>query len=155
MSSEKLKAIKKVLEVKKRLEDCQTSEFDLLGEALTVINFLEEENNGLQDENYKLNQDLAQCENGYKLELHTARYQLFTVGEDLQRAEDKIDNLYRVLCNLRVQSRNEVVTRLRQLGERLKCKVLPFRCEGYAVHPFFFEIDKIVEEFIESYERKN
>ena len=45
MNSEKVK------EIKKRLEYCQTSKFDLLGEALTIINELEETNKRLKQSN--------------------------------------------------------------------------------------------------------
>lgn len=41
----------KVKDIKKRLEYCQTGKFDLLGEALTLINELEETNKNLKQSN--------------------------------------------------------------------------------------------------------
>ena len=49
----------KVKEIKKRLEYCQTIKFDLLGEALIIINELESENKSLQDLCNKTYEDLT------------------------------------------------------------------------------------------------
>lgn len=94
--------------IKKALKNCQKNNCldcpyfidekrcranDLLLDAITLINELESENERLKNKNYQLEQDLGQCENGYKLELHTARYQLHSANEDLKKAEKRIAEL--------------------------------------------------------------
>lgn len=54
MNSEEIKE-----NIKERLKYCQTSKFDLLGEALTLINELESENKSLQDLCNKTYEDLT------------------------------------------------------------------------------------------------
>lgn len=98
MESEKVKDIKKALEcwqesVMLSTDENYVSHKVYNREILDYINELESENERLQNKNYKLEQNLGQCENGYKLELHTARFQLHTALEDLKKAQDRITEL--------------------------------------------------------------
>lgn len=45
----------------------------------------------LKDEKYKVEQNLKQCENGYELELHTARFELREARKELEKFEDMRD----------------------------------------------------------------
>lgn len=73
---------------------CRVAELAIENQQLKDrIAELESENERLENKNYQLEQDLGQCENGYKLELHTARYQLHSANEDLKKAEKRIAEL--------------------------------------------------------------
>lgn len=47
----------------------------------------------LTEENYKLQQNLAQCENGYELELHTARYESQQLKDKNTELQKQVDDL--------------------------------------------------------------
>jgi chromosome segregation ATPase len=142
MESEKVKKIKKALECcvdsikygcegcpyHKSSSDCQEL---LVWDMEDYINDLESENERLQNKNYQLEQDLGQCENGYKLELHTARYQLNSANEDLRKAEKRIAELEKEIEENAFYSKGyaqgikntyEVIIpdKLKQFAERLK-----------------------------------
>lgn len=139
MNSEIVKEIKENLQdelfIATKFEDTlrRISTRDLQ-KILTLINELESETERLQKKNYQLEQDLGQCENGYKLELHTARYQMQSVNENLKKAQDRIAELekenkdyYDRLNNLQtyIDNHEEIWkgntnNALKQFAERLK-----------------------------------
>ena len=93
MESEKVKEIKKALEDNATrehynslwyMDDCKCITV-FYADILTLINELESENERLENENYKLEQNLGQCENGYELELHTARCQVYFMEETVEK----------------------------------------------------------------------
>ena len=148
----------KVKEIKKKLQEeifIATSFGDILRKVetkdlqdyLTLINELE-------SENYKLEQNLGQCENGYKLELHTARYQLHSIKEDLKKAEKRIAELEKgneALSFAVKQGFNDCQKKtLKQFTERLKEK-LKDNVNGANVD-YYVEcarfIDETLKEFI-------
>ena len=159
----------KVKEIKKALENCQKNNCldcpyfidekncranDLLLDTLTLINELESENERLKNKNYQLEQDLGQCENGYKLELHTARYQLHSANEDLKKAQDRIAELEKEIEENAFYSKGyaqgikntyEVVIpdKLKQFAKMLKEKIFDL---GNIVNEN--DIDETLKEFI-------
>jgi predicted RNase H-like nuclease (RuvC/YqgF family) len=179
MESEKMKEIKKALECCSTLMDknatseeqdnaCNNCPYQVNGrcswvldkDALELINELESENERLQNKNYQLEQDLGQCENGYKLELHTARYQLHSANEDLRKAEKRIAELEKEIEENAfyakgyaqgIKNTYEVVIpdKLKQFAERLKKKAYPFPCAigvEYAIP--YCKVDETLKEFI-------
>ena len=128
---------------------------------------LESENERLQKKNYQLEQDLGQCENRYKLELHTARYQMQSVNENLKKAQDRIAELEFELSKKRLEinalkcgkeiaegvievvEKEETKLSLKQFAKRLK-KVIHERdyVEGYAYLGICEEIDETLKEFL-------
>ena len=166
MNSEKVKEIKKALEncQKNNCVDCpyfidekRCRANDLLLDTITLINEFESENERLENKNYQLEQDLGQCENGYKLELHTARCQLHSANEDLKKNQKRIaelekvyDRQVRIINDLNIEVVKEQ-EKLPKFAERLKekCK------ERYMLlhnHTCFgdieFEINETLKEFI-------
>ena len=87
----------KVIEIKEKLQEelfIANSFGDKLrkiptGELQNILILIDE----FESEYYQLKQNLGQCENGYKLELHTARYQLYSANEALKKAQDRISEL--------------------------------------------------------------
>jgi hypothetical protein len=54
----------------------------------------------LKDEKYKVEQNLKQCENGYELELHTARFDMRMNRERNAELQKQVDELTIVNANL-------------------------------------------------------
>lgn len=94
MNSEKVK------EIKKRLKYCQTSKFDLLGEALTLINELESENERLNKSDTSKEESSIEYYNLYK---------------DLKRKNKDLNEL----CELQRVSISESFVRENQLKDRI------------------------------------
>ena len=145
MNSEKVKEIKKVLEEGQfnTIKHHQHEGKPILisfADILTLIKELESENERLQNKNHQLEQDLGQCENGYKLELHTARYQMYSANEDLEKAKnriaelekenkdyyDRLNNLQAYIDNHEEIWKGNTNNALKQFAERLKEKVKNF-----------------------------
>lgn len=147
MESEKVKDIKEAL----ASSFCPYIDYvDTIGEpkmkrlelrsVINLIKELESENERLQNKNYQLEQDLGQCENGYKLELHTARDQMYSANEDLEKAKnriaelekenkdyyDRLNNLQAYIDNHEEIWKGNTNNALKQFAERLKEKVKNF-----------------------------
>ena len=179
MKSEKVKEIKELLRClngEKPCTDCYINEVAREQETccinvvadmtLELINELESENERLGNKNYQLEQNLGQCENGYKLELHTARYQLRGVNEDLKKAQDRIAELEkeneklknRITCQIVIPNdkleeiKKECLKKvevdkdqlLKEFAERLK----EISCEMYLKEQLHRCIDETLKEFI-------
>lgn len=55
--------------------------------------------------------------------------------------------------NAKIDACKEIVLRLRQFAVKIQSKVLTYHNEGRAVYSLFLEIDKILEDFINYYEK--
>ena len=110
----------------------------------------------MENKNYQLEQDLGQCENGYKLELNTARYQLHSANEDLKKAEKRIAKLEKenakLLDSVETVQNNRCVYKcvltkehLKQFATLLKVKTV-LTPSGWCVNIEY--IDESLKEFI-------
>lgn len=76
------------------MQDGERTCINLVAEdTLDLINRLQEEIERLTEEKYQVEQNLKQCENGYELELHTARYDMRVNMEKVAKLQKQVDEL--------------------------------------------------------------
>ena len=176
MNSEKVKEIKKALKfctsLKKRCRDCSYSEigcYKLFKDILTIINELESENERLQDKNYQLEQNLGQCENGYKLELHTERLIHKQLKDRIAELESELEKeqINNLNCDTELQYKEKRIAellkkqefyeteKLKQFADRLKEKFYYVfgneyeqSVSGFNTKVLIEDIDETLKEFI-------
>lgn len=71
-----------------------------VGEIIDLIEWQQAEIERLTEEKYKVEQNLKQCENGYGLELHTARFDMQMNREKVAKLQKQVEELKNRLAEL-------------------------------------------------------
>ena len=120
------------------------------GDALDLINRLQNENERLTEEKYKVEQNLKQCENGYELELHTERYK----NAELQKQVDELtDKLGKVLSTVGIdeyQQSKAIEQAVKDTAKEILQEIVKLRKEEhgiyYSAYDYAIEIGKRVRK---------
>lgn len=108
------------------LKDCLNLIHRLKSENEKLKKVIAEQNSEierLEDEKYKVEQNLKQCENGYKLELHTARFDMRMNRERVAELQNRVEKLTE---ENEILKGNPPVLAGRSLGKTIRAKLLSF-----------------------------
>ena len=111
--------------------------------ALDLIHRLQAENERLKDEKYQVEQNLKQCENGYKLELHTARFDMCMNREKVETLQKQVDELKKELEKAYEIERANIQAEIAEAGTSCQwCKNVNVKDTAKEIIAFVEEKDK-------------